>query len=408
MSEPRRIVIIGAGLGGATAAATLRERGYPGELVVLGSEEHRPYELPPLSKGLLLGDTDEPDWVRDEDFYREHDVDLRLGVVGTRIERGARLVIDNQGGEHSYDRLLLATGSQPRPLPVPGADLPGVRTLRTLDDALALRGAYSAIDRAVIIGAGWIGTETAAAARRHGVDVTVVDIVSAPLLPVLGPEVAGVFQDLHSENGVQWRLGSGVAELTGGAGGVSGVRLSDGTELPADLVLVAVGVAPRVQLAHVAGLELADDGGVAVDAALRTSADDIYAVGDIASHFHPRYGKRVRVEHWANAKNQGAHVAANLLGEQEPYLNAPYFFSDQYTLGCEYRGLANPDTDRLVVRGDLGKREFVAFWLRDGRVQAAMNVNVWDDGEALKRMVEGQLQVDDETLIEGDLEKVGA
>jgi 3-phenylpropionate/trans-cinnamate dioxygenase ferredoxin reductase subunit len=403
MSEPRRIVIIGAGLGGATAAATVRERGYPGELVVLGGEQHRPYELPALSKGLLLGDTDEPDWVRDEEFYREHDIDLRLGTVATRVERGARLVIDDKGVEHPYDRLLLATGSRPRPLRVPGADLPGVRTLRALDDALALRGAFSTADRVVIIGAGWIGTETAAAARRHGVEATVVDLVSAPLLPVLGPEVAAVFQELHSENGVQWRLGAGVAELTGSASGVSGVRLSDGTDLPADLVLVAVGVTPRVELAHVAGLELADDGGVAVDAALRTSADDIYAVGDIASHFHPRYGKRVRVEHWANAKNQGAHVAANLLGEHEPYVNAPYFFSDQYSLGCEYRGLADPDTDELVIRGDLAKREFIAFWRRDGHVTAAMNVNVWDDGDALKALVEGDATATPQQLREARL-----
>lgn len=398
MSEPGRIVVIGAGLGGATAAATLRERGYSGEVVVLGQEEHRPYELPALSKGLLLGDTDEPDWVRDEGFYREHDIDLRLGTVATKIERGSRLVIDDKGGEHRYDKLLLATGSRPRTIPVPGADLPAVRTLRTLDDSLALRGAFSSVERVVIIGAGWIGTESAAAARRHGVDVTVVEQASAPLLTVLGPEVAAVFRDLHSENGVHWRLGTGVSELTAG-----GVRLSDGTELPADLVVMSVGVAPRVDLAHEAGLELTDDGGVAVDASLRTGAEDIYAVGDIASQFHPRYGRRVRVEHWANAKNQGAHVAANLLGAQEPYLRAPYFFSDQYSLGCEYRGLPDLDTDELVVRGDLAKREFIAFWLRGDKVTAAMNVNVWDDGEALKALVEGDAKVTAQQLREGNL-----
>jgi NADPH-dependent 2,4-dienoyl-CoA reductase/sulfur reductase-like enzyme len=403
MSEPQRIVIVGAGLGGASAAATLRERGYQGEVVVLGAENHRPYELPPLSKGLLLGDTDEPDWVRDEDFYRENTIDLRLGTIATRIELGARLVVDGQGGEHRFDRLVLATGSQPRTLPVPGADLPGVRTLRTLDDALALRSAFSTVERVVVIGAGWIGTEAAAAARRHGLQVTVVDQVSAPLLSVLGHEVAGVFKDLHTEHGVTWRLDSGVAELTGGPDGVRGVRLSDGTELPADLVLVAVGVAPRVELAHAAGLELSDDGGVVVDAGLRTAAPDVYAVGDIASQFHPRYGKRVRVEHWANAKNQGTHVAGNLIGEHEPYLNAPYFFSDQYDLGCEYRGLADLDTDELVVRGDLRSREFIAFWLRKGQVTAAMNVNVWDDGEALKALVEGRATVTPEQLRDADL-----
>ncbi|TNC21167.1 NAD(P)/FAD-dependent oxidoreductase [Amycolatopsis alkalitolerans] len=396
MSDPRRIVIIGAGLGGATAAATLRGRGYDGELVVLGAEQHRPYELPPLSKGLLLGDTDEPDWVRDEGFYREHGIDLRAGTSATHIDRGARMVVDSNGDEHSFDRLLLATGSQPRMMP--GADQPGVRTLRTLDDSLALRGAFATIERLVIIGAGWIGTEAAAAARRHGVDVTVVDQVAAPLLTVLGPEVAGVFQELHSENGVHWRLGTGVAGIEEGA-----VRLTDGTSLAADLVLVAVGAAPRVELAHAAGFDLADDGGVAVDATLRTSAPEVYAVGDIASQFHPRYGKRVRVEHWANAKNQGEHVAANLLGGEEPYLRSPYFFSDQYSLGCEYRGLANVDTHRLVVRGDLAKREFIAFWLRAGQVTAAMNVNVWDAGDALKALVDGQVAVTPEQLREADL-----
>ncbi|WAL67055.1 FAD-dependent oxidoreductase [Amycolatopsis cynarae] len=407
MPQPQRIVIIGAGLGGASAAAALREGGYPGEVVVLGGESHRPYELPALSKGLLLGETDEPDWVRDEDFYRQHDIDLRLGTVATRVELGARLVLDGHGGEHRFDKLLLATGSRPRMLPVPGADLTGVHTLRTLDDALTLRSEFARVNQVVIIGAGWIGTEVAAAARKHEVDVTVVDRLPAPLLPVLGPEIASVFQDLHTLHGVRWRLDSGITELTGGPDGVHGVRLADGTELPAELVLVAVGVKPRADLAHAAGLELSDDGGVAVDAALRTSGPDIYAVGDIAAQFHPRYDRRVRVEHWANAKNQGTHVAQNLVGAHEPYLNSPYFFSDQYDLGCEYRGLANLDTDRLVVRGDLAGRRFIAFWVRDGRVQAAMNVNDWDHGDALKRIVDGQLTVDDDTLTNGDLSSLG-
>ncbi|HKS47396.1 MAG TPA: FAD-dependent oxidoreductase [Amycolatopsis sp.] len=407
MLEPQRIVIVGAGLAGASAAAELRERGYRGGVVVLGGETHRPYELPPLSKGLLLGDTDEPDWVRDEDFYREHDIDLRLGTVANRVELGTRVVRDSDGGEHPYDRLLLATGSRPRTLPVPGMGVPGVRTLRTLDDSLWLRSAFHTAQRIVIVGAGWIGTEAAAAARRHGLDVTVVDQIGAPLLPVLGAEVAGVFQDLHTDNGVNWRLRGGVAEIVGDSDGVRGVRLTDGTELGADLVLVAVGAAPRVELAHAAGLELADDGGVSVDAGLRTAAPDVYAAGDIASHFHPRYGRRIRVEHWSNAKDQGTHVAGNLLGAQEPYVTSPYFFSDQYDLGCEYRGLADPGTDQLVVRGDLKSREFIAFWLREGQVRAAMNVNVWDHGDALKRMVNGRLKVDEETLTKGDLSSVG-
>ncbi|QWF78087.1 NAD(P)/FAD-dependent oxidoreductase [Amycolatopsis sp. CA-230715] len=407
MSGPNRVVIVGSGLAGATAATSLRERGFDGEVLLLGSEEHRPYELPPLSKGVLLGDADEPDWVKDEGFFASNNIDLHLGTTATRIELGARLVLDAKGGEHRYDRLLLATGSQPRAIPVPGGDLPGVRTLRTIDDSLALRSAFDSAGKVLIVGAGWIGTEAAAAARKHGAEVTVVDQIASPLQPVLGDEVSAVFRDLHTEHGVTWRLGTGVAELIAGDNGVDAVRLSDGTELQADVVLVAVGAAPRVSLAHAAGLEMADDGGVSVDAGLRTAAPDVYAVGDIASHFHPRYGRRVRVEHWDNAKGQGAHVAGNLLGDHDPYLKAPYFFSDQYDLGCEYRGLADVDTDEVVIRGDLAAREFIAFWVRDGQVRAAMNVNVWDDGDALQRLVDNDIKVTSEALKTGDLSSIG-
>ncbi|MFD9893082.1 NAD(P)/FAD-dependent oxidoreductase [Amycolatopsis sp. NPDC059027] len=403
MSEPSKIVVVGAGLAGASAAGALRERGYEGDVLLIGTERHRPYELPPLSKGVLLGSTDEPDWVHGEGFYAEKDIRYTQGVTATRIELGARLVLDDAGGEHRYDRLVLATGSQPRTLPLPGADLPGVHTLRTIDDSLALRAAFDEARRVVVIGAGWIGTEAAAAARAHDAEVTVVDKITAPLGGVLGPEVAGVFRDLHTEHGVRWRLGEGIAEITGGPDGVTGVRLSNGDEIGADVVLIAVGVAPRVELAHAAGLEIADDGGVAVDAGLRTAAPDVYAVGDIAAHFHPRYGHRIRVEHWANAKGQGTHVAGNLLGENEPYLDAPYFFTDQYDLGCEYRGLADPVTDELVVRGDLASREFIAFWLRDGRVTAAMNVNAWDDGDALDALVRARATVTPDQLKSDDL-----
>ncbi|SFB58324.1 Reductase C-terminal [Amycolatopsis marina] len=403
MAGPERIVIIGGGLAGASAAGALREHGYEGGLELLTEEAHRPYELPPLSKGVLLGDTDEPDWVHSEDFYADHDIDLRLGVTTTRIELGARLVLDADGGEHPYDRLLLATGSGPRMLPVPGGDLPGVHTLRTLDDSLALRGEFRSAERVVIVGGGWIGTEAAAAARKHGAEVTVVEQANAPLCDVLGDEIAEVFRTLHADHGVDWRLGSKVTEVLGDANGARGVRLAGGEEVTGDVVLVAVGASPRVELAHAAGLELADNGGVCVDAALRSAAPDVYAVGDIAAQFHPRYGRRVRVEHWANAKNQGAHVAANLLGAHEPYLGVPYFFSDQYDLGCEYRGLADVDTDELVIRGETSTREFIAFWLRHGVVTAAMNVNSWDYGDALKALVAAETQVTPADLRSADL-----
>ncbi|MEQ0558678.1 FAD-dependent oxidoreductase [Amycolatopsis sp. NEAU-NG30] len=399
MPEPHKIVIVGAGLGGASAAAAVRERGYTGDVLLMGSDRHRPYELPPLSKGVLLGNADEPDWVHEEKFYADKDIRFTPGVTATRIELGARLVLDDAGGEHRYDRLVLATGSRPRTLPVPGGDDPGLYTLRTLDDALKLRSAFAAAGRVLIVGAGWIGSEAAAAARAHDTEVTVVDPVRVPLANVLGETVGGVFRDLHAEKGVHWRLGEQVAEITPGPG----IRLASGEELTADVVLIAVGAAPRVELAHAAGLELSDDGGVSVDAGLRTAAPDVYAVGDIAAHFHPRYGRRIRVEHWANAKDQGAHVAQNLLGENEPFLATPYFFTDQYDLGCEYRGLADPASDELVVRGDLAAREFTAFWLRDGEVTAAMNVNMWDDGDALAALVDGHQKVDAAWLREGDL-----
>lgn len=402
MPEPERIIIVGTGLAGATAAAEVRERGFRGEVTLFGEQSHRPYELPALSKSVLLGETDEPEWVHDQGFYAEHDIDLRTSVRVERVDPAQHLVTDDRGGTHRYDRLVLATGSRPRHVAVPGADLPGVRTLRTLDDALALRAAFGEGVRVVVVGAGWIGTEAAAAARTHGADVTVVEQAELPLLPVLGAEVAAVFRDLHTEHGVKWRLGTAIAEFTADAGGVRGVRLRDGQELAADLVLVAVGAGPRVELAEAAGLDLAADGGVAVDEGL-AAAPGVFAAGDIASHAHPRYGHRVRVEHWANAKDQGAHVARNLLGENEPYLATPYFFTDQYDLGCEYRGLADPAADELVVRGDLSSREFIAFWLRDGRVRAALNVNSWDEGDALQALVDSRAAVSARQLLEEDL-----
>lgn len=407
MPEPKRIVIVGSGLAGATAAGSLRDRGYAGEVVLFGADPRYPYELPALSKGILTGEADEPDWVQQDGFYSANDIELRRGTSIARVELGARRVYDSKDDWYRYDRLLLATGSRPRELSVPGAELAGIRTLRTLEDAVSLRAAFGSVDRVVIIGAGWIGTEAAAAARGHGADVTVIDQNPRPLQGVLGETVAGVFHELHREHGVTWRLGSGVAGFSGTAHGVTGVRLTDGTELRADTVLLAVGAEPRTDLGHAAGLEIADDGGLSTDAGLRTSAPDVYAAGDIASQFHPGYGRRVRVEHWANAKNQGAHVAGNLLGAQRPYERSPYFFSDQYDLGCEYRGLADPETDRLVVRGDLASREFTAFWLREGRVQAAMNVNMWDDGDALGRLVDGRVAVSEEALRTGNLASIG-
>jgi len=402
MADPRRIVIVGTGLAGASAAGALREQGFDGEVLLIGEQKHRPYELPALSKGILLGDTDDPDWVHEESFYEEKNIDLRLGARVGAVHVADRSV-DVDGKPEQWDRLLLATGSTPRRLRVPGAEFDNVRRLRRLDDARTLRQELTEGRNIVIVGAGWIGCEVAAAARKHGANVTVVDPLQLPLHRVLGDTVAGVFRDMHEAEGVTFRLGTGVVEYTGADGVATGVRLDDGSEVPADLVLVAVGVRPRTELALEAGLALSDDVGVQVDPDLRTSARDVYAVGDIAAHQHPRFNKRVRVEHWANAKDQGTHVAKNLLGASLPYTASPYFFSDQYDLGMEFRGLADPFSDELVVRGDLKAREFIAFWLRDGAVQAAMNVNMWDDGDTLQTLVDNRARVEPAKLVDADL-----
>jgi len=398
-------VIVGSGLAGATAAGALRDGGYSGQVLLLGQEEHHPYELPALSKGILLGERTEPDWVHDAASYAKRDIELRLATAVRQVRVAEREVVEADGTAHPYDRLLLATGSQPRRPVMTGVHLDGLHLLRTLDDARGLRAELRAGRRVVIVGAGWIGCEVAAAARRSGCEVTVVEPMPLPLYRVLGDTIADVFRDLHAEEGVVWKLGVGVFGFTGDADGrVTGVSLDDGSELPSDVTVVAVGAAPRVELAHTAGLELAGataGGGVTVDECLRTSAPDVYAVGDIASQ--SRHGRRMRVEHWANAKDQGAHVAGNLVGGAEPHTASPFFFSDQYDLGLEFRGVADPLADELVVRGDLAAREFIAFWVRGDEVRAAMNVNVWDAGDVLSALVDGDSRVDRTKLADGDL-----
>jgi NADPH-dependent 2,4-dienoyl-CoA reductase/sulfur reductase-like enzyme len=399
MSTPEKIVIVGGGLAGAKAAEALREQGFTGSLTLIAAEEHLPYERPPLSKSYLAGASPFDDAITlSADWYREQAVDVRTGTRATALDTAAHQLTLDGGDTLGYDRLLLATGSVPRQLPLPGADADGVLYLRTREDADAIRARFGEGRRLVIIGAGWIGLEVAAAARGAGTAVTVVEVAELPLLGVLGPEIAQVFADLHTANDVDLRLGASVAALTTEGAKVSGVQLADGTVLPADAVVVGVGVRPCVELAEGAGLAV--DNGVLVDAALRTSDPDVYAVGDIANHDHPVLGQRVRVEHWATALNQPATAAAAMLGNDASYTNLPYFFSDQYDLGMEYVGFAPRGSyARVVVRGDLAGREFVAFWL-DGqnRIKAAMNVNVWDVVDEVKPLIAAGKVVDTEQL----------
>jgi NADPH-dependent 2,4-dienoyl-CoA reductase/sulfur reductase-like enzyme len=382
MSDNPTFVIVGAGLAGAKAAETLRENGFAGRVVMIGAEAERPYERPPLSKGLLLGGTErEKAYVHEPGWYAEHDVDLRTSTVAVHIDRAAHEVQLDSGPPIAYDKLLLTTGSSPRRLDVPGGDLDGVLYLRTLPDCDRTGSALTPTARVVIIGAGWIGLEIAAAARQRGAAVTVVETASLPLQRVLGDEVARVFADLHAARGVEFRFDAQVAGLTGD-GKVTGVSLGDGTHLPADVVVVGVGITPNVELARAAGLDV--DNGVLVDAGMRTSDPDVFAAGDVANSQHPVLGRRIRVEHWSAALNGGPAAARAMLGEDVSYDKLPYFYTDQYDLGMEYTGYAEPGGyDRVVFRGDPTVKgesspEFIAFWVADGRVLAGMNVNVWD------------------------------
>jgi 3-phenylpropionate/trans-cinnamate dioxygenase ferredoxin reductase component len=316
------------------------------------------------------------------------------------LDRAAHEVVTEAGERLHWDRLLLATGSSPRRLSLPGADLDGVLSLRTIEDSDRLRDALRPARRLVLIGGGWIGLEVAAAAREAGAHVTVLETLDLPLVRVLGPTVAQVFADLHREHGVDLRTGVTVEEITGEQGTVTGVRLGDGTTVPADTVVVGIGAAPNVGLAQEAGLDV--DNGVLADAVGRTSDADVFVAGDVANVEHPFLGRRVRVEHWANALDQPPLVAAAMLDQPGPEPQLPFFFSDQYDLGLEYHGLGSPD-DEVVVRGDLAGREFLAFWLRDGVVTAGMNVNVWDVGEAVKGLIRSRAHVDRAKLADGDV-----
>ncbi|HET6212677.1 MAG TPA: FAD-dependent oxidoreductase [Micromonosporaceae bacterium] len=385
--DPRTFVIIGASLAGAKAAETLREEGFTGRVVLVGAETERPYERPVLSKGYLQAkDPRDKAYVHDAQWYADHAVELLLGRHATALDPAAHTVTLDDGELLGYDKLLLATGSRVRTLDVPGADAEGVRYLRTLEEADALLAAMRAGASVVVVGAGWIGLETAAAARTHGCSVAVVEVDSLPLRRVLGDEVAGIFRDLHVTHGVTFHFDTGVREIGDLDGRVASVVLDDSTELAADLVIVGVGIRPAVELAAAAGLRV--DDGVVTDAALRTSDPDIYACGDVASSENPLLGKRIRVEHWANALNGGKAAARSMLGHEVVHDRVPYFFSDQYDLGMEYSGYVEPHGyDSVVFRGDPATLEFVAFWVSGGRVLAGMNVNVWDVVDPIQALV---------------------
>ncbi len=394
MSRSSTFVIVGGGLAGAKAAEALRDNDFDGQIILFAQEDHLPYERPPLSKEFMAGKKSLTDFtVHTGDWYRDQNVDLRLGASVSSLDAAAHTVALSDASTERYEKLLLATGCRSRRLPLPGSDASGVHYLRTVDDAVALKEILREGSSLAVIGAGWIGLEVAASARGHGVNVTVVESAPLPLLAALGREAAQVFAKLHRDHGVDLRLNTAVEAIVTDGDTATGLRLGDGSTVAADAVLVAVGAAPNIDLAERAGLDTGD-GGVLVDASLCCSDRDVFAVGDIAAAQHPFFKTRIRTEHWANALKQPAVAAAAMLGKPAEYDELPYFFTDQYDLGMEYVGHA-PGYETVVFRGDADRREFVAFWLdKDDRVLAGMNVNIWDVLDDVKSLIRSKTPVD--------------
>ncbi|HEX5094548.1 MAG TPA: FAD-dependent oxidoreductase [Acidimicrobiia bacterium] len=400
MPDDRTFLIVGASLTGAKAAETLRAEGFEGRVLLVGDERSRPYERPPLSKTYLRGESDlEKVFVHPDGFYAEHGIELRSDTTVTEIDRERHEAVLGDDERIAYDRLLVATGAEPRRIDGPGAALENIHYLRNLDDADLLRAGLAPATSVAVVGGGWIGAEVAASARQLGHSVTMIHSDPAPLVQVLGPEVAEVYRALHAEHGVELRMSTRVESFRGGTA-VEEVVTEKGDAIVADLVVVGIGVRPRTQLAIAAGLDV--DNGIVVDQYLRTSDECVYAAGDVASAWHPFFGRRVRVEHWSNALNQGRVAALNMLDLTTPYDRLPYFFSDQYDAGMEYLGHA-PEWDRVVFRGDPRAREFIAFWVKDDRVVAAMNMNVWDVVEPLRAIIHSRRPIADAQLRDTDV-----
>jgi 3-phenylpropionate/trans-cinnamate dioxygenase ferredoxin reductase subunit len=391
MNTTQTFVIVGAGLAGAKAAEELRERGFDGRVLLIGAEAERPYERPPLSKDHLRGESDRAKvFVHDADFYEQHDVELLIDTTVTEVDPGAGTVTLDDGGTIGFDRLLLTTGAEPRRLQIPGSELDGIHYLRSLADCEAIGGRLEAGAHVAVIGAGWIGSEVAASARQRGLAVTLIDPLSLPNERIFGREIGEFYREVHSQHRVELLLGERVESFEG-EGSLSRILTASGKTIECDFAVVGVGVTPRLELAQAAGLAL--DNGIAVDQSLRTSAHSVFAAGDVASVWHPFYESRIRVEHWANALNQGPAAARAMLGHDVSYERIPYFFSDQYEVGMEYSGYA-ADWDEVVFRGDRDDGEFIAFWVKDRTVVAGMNVNVWDVSDQVQALIRSRQELD--------------
>ena len=392
-------LIVGASLAGAKAAEELRVQGFDGRVMLVGAEPERPYERPPLTKDYLRGESERGKaYVHPVGFYAQQEIELVTGAMVTAIEPGASRVRLHDGRTLGYDRLLLATGAEPRRIPVPGANLDGIYYLRTLADCDLLRERLNAGGRVAVVGAGWIGSEFAASARQRGLEVTLIDPQTLPNERIFGSEIGAFYRDVHARHGIDLLLGDGVDAFEGD-GAVARVQTTSGRTVECDFAVVGIGAVPRTRLASEAGLDVGN--GMVVDVKLQTSAPDIFAAGDVANAWHPFYQRAVRVEHWANALHQGPAAARAMLGQPVSYDHIPYFYSDQYDVGMEYSGYA-PHWDEVVFRGDRADGEFIAFWLHDGRIVAGMNVNVWDVNEHVQALIRSRQPADAAALADPD------
>jgi 3-phenylpropionate/trans-cinnamate dioxygenase ferredoxin reductase component len=398
---PETKVIVGASLAGGSAAATLRKEGFEGKVVLIGAEPQPPYERPPLSKEYLRGESPfENALVQKSDFYRENAIETRFGVRATRVDAVEKAVELDDGERIAYDGLLIATGGRNRRLPIPGLDLEGIFQLRTVADCDRIREEITPVRKAVVVGMGFIGSEVAASLRQSGVEVTVVDRNKVPLRRVLGEEVGRVMEGIHRDHETELIFEDMVAAFEG-AGRVERVTTQHGRRIECDFVVVGLGVEPVTELLAGTGVEI--DNGILVDEYCRTTVEGIYAAGDVANHYHPVFGRYIRVEHWQNALKQGPAASRSMLGKGESYEEIPWFWSDQYDYNLQYTGF-HTEWDELVVRGSTEERNFVAFYRRDGRVLAAVAINRGRDLRRSTGLIKAQDRLEAARLRDPDVD----
>jgi 3-phenylpropionate/trans-cinnamate dioxygenase ferredoxin reductase component len=398
---PPTFVIVGASLAGGTAAATLRQDGFEGDVLLIGAEPQPPYERPPLSKGYLRGELPfEKALVRPAGFYEQNRIATCFGVRATRVSPAERTVYLDAGRSVHYDKLLIATGVRNRRRRIPGQDLSGVFDVRSVNDADALRSRIVSRGKALVIGMGFIGCEVAASLRRMGVEVISIDPSPTPLFRVLGERVGQVMAATHRDHGVD-TIFEDVATRFEGDGRIERVVTKRGRRIDCDFAVVGVGVEPVIDFIVGSGIEI--DNGILVDEYCRTNVDGIYAAGDVANHYHPVFNRRMRVEHWQNAMQQGAAAARSMLGNGKPYDAVHWFWSDQYDVNLQYAGF-HREFDEIVVRGNLDAREFVAFYLNQGRIDAVVALNRGKDVRRVMPLIKARKTVDARQLSDEDVD----